>query len=408
MSASFQQTPAEPALAPSGLRLSRRFDDVGFSEIVRIRNRVMDLKAAGKSVLQFEGGEPFFETPSHIKDAMQAALAQNKTRYAPSSGVAPLLDALVEKLRRKNRIAAKTDDVVVAVGGMQGLYAAFNSILDPGDEVLLFSPYWTPTRDLIHMSGGTAVCVNTRRAVADGMRVTLAAALTPRTRAILLNTPQNPTGMAFDRTHIEAIAEFAAAHDLVVIADEAYEDLVYEGEHVSIASLPGMYERTITAYTLSKSYGMTGWRIGYVVAPAPFSEGLKKSILYSTNGVSTPTQWAAVAALGTPETFFTECLAEYRTRRDALVSGLNALGLTVAPPPQGAFYAFPNVSSLGLKSSELALDLLDRAQVATIPGTAFGAEGEGHLRMSYSLPMETIERGLDALAGYVRERRGNV
>nr|ABV27391.1 aspartate aminotransferase [Chloracidobacterium thermophilum] len=394
-----------PTSTGSNLRLSARFADVGFSEIVRIRNRVLELKAAGETIHQFEGGEPFFETPEPIKEAMRRALAENKTRYAPSSGIPPLIEAIVDKVRAKNGIPAEPAHVIVAVGGMQGLYGAFNALLDPGDEVLLPSPYWTPTRDLIHMTGGRAVCVEMARMLTEGVEAVLGARLTPRTRAILVNSPNNPTGHVLTRAELEAIAEFAQRHDLVVVSDEAYEDLVYEGKHCSIASLPGMYPRTISVYTLSKSYGMTGWRLGYAVAPEPFITGIKTSVLYSTNGVSTPTQWAAVAALrDIPESFFEECRAAYRQRRDRLIAGLAELGLPVKPVPNGAFYVFPDVSSLGGTSSEIAMRLLDEARVATVPGTAFGCAGEGHLRLSYSLSLEAIERGLAALGEYLRRR----
>lgn len=391
-----------PSPATTNLRLAARFADVGFSEIVRIRNRVLELKAAGETVHQFEGGEPFFETPEPIKEAMRRALAENKTRYAPSSGIPPLIEAIVEKLRRKNGIPAEPAQVVVGVGGMQGLYGAFNALLDPGDEVLLLSPYWTPTRDLIHMTGGRAVCVETARMLAEGVEATLGARLTARTRAILVNTPNNPTGQVLARADLEAVAEFAQRHDLVVVSDEAYEDLVYDGEHVSIAALPGMAARTISVYTLSKSYGMTGWRIGYAVAPEPFITGLKTSVLYSTNGVSTPTQWAALVALrDIPESFFAEQRAAYRRRRDRIIAGLGELGLPVKPVPDGAFYVFPDVSALGGTSAEIALRLLNEARVATVPGTAFGCAGEGHLRLSYSLSLEALERGLEALRQYL-------
>lgn len=392
-----------PSPATTNLRLSSRFAEVGFSEIVRIRNRVMALKAAGETVHQFEGGEPFFETPEPIKEAMRRALADNKTRYAPSSGIPPLIEAIVDKLRTKNKLPAEPSHVIVGVGGMQGLYGAFNALLDPGDEVLLLSPYWTPTRDLIHMTGGRAICVETARILAEGVATTLAARLTPRTRAILVNTPNNPTGQVLTRANLEAIADFARRHDLVVVSDEAYEDLVYDGEHVSIGSLPEMYARTISVYTLSKSYGMTGWRIGYAVAPEPFITGLKTSVLYSTNGVSTPTQWAALAALrDIPESFLAECRAAYRQRRDRLMAGLAALGLPVKPTPDGAFYVFPDVSTLGGTSADIALRLLNEARVATVPGTAFGCAGEGHLRLSYSLSLDAIERGLEALERYLK------
>lgn len=385
-------------------RLAHRFDEVGFSEIVRIRNRVMELKATGETIFQFEGGEPYMNTPDFVKEAATQALHENKTRYAPSSGIKPLVDAITEKLRTKNKIPAQPEHVIVGNGGMQGLYGAFNSILDPGDEVLLFSPHWTPTRDLIYMSGGQVVSINTFEARQTGISQTLQAHLSPKSRAILLNTPQNPTGIVFTRAEIEEVAAFAQNHDLVVIADEAYEDLVYEQEHVSIASLPGMYERTISVYTLSKSYAMTGWRLGYAIAAEPFITGLKKSILYSSNGVSTPTQWAAVAALSTPSDFIEKAFEGYQYRRSLMVDGLNALGFRCSPPPAGAFYAFPDISSIAADSTAFSRELLDKAHIATVPGVVFGKEGEGHLRFSYSLAPEIIEKGLESLSNYLKTR----
>ncbi len=228
-------------------------------------------------------------------------------------------------------------------GGMQGLFSAFQSVVDPGDEVLVFSPFWTPIRDLIAHCEGKTVLVRSTEARREGFYETLARHATEKTRAIYYNTPQNPTGIVFTREEAEEVARFARERDLVVIADEAYEDLVYEGEHVSIASLEGMFERTITCYTLSKSYAMTGWRIGYAVAAEPWMTGLKKCLLYTTNGVSTPTQWAALAAFGLPLDFYEGIRRAYRERRDLLVGGLYELGFQ-CDPPAGAFYAFPDVS----------------------------------------------------------------
>jgi aspartate/methionine/tyrosine aminotransferase len=376
--------------------LAARLDRVGFSDIVQIRNRIMGLRAAGATVYQFEGGEPFLNTPEHIKEAMRRALAADKTRYAPSSGIPELRAAIAAKVSARNAIPARVEDVLVLNGGMQGLFGAFQSVVNPGDEVLLLSPYWTPITDLIANCEGMAVLVSTDEARADGFAQTLARHVTTRTRALYFNTPQNPSGAVFTRAECEAVASFARAHDLIVIADEAYEDLVYVGEHVSIAALPDMFERTITCYTLSKSYSMTGWRIGYAVAPEPWMTGLRKTLLYSTNGVSTPTQWAALAAIDSPANFFDAARAAYRERRDLLVGGLNELGLGCAPPA-GAFYAFPDVARIDADSRKAADVLLERAQVATVPGVVFGPHGEGHLRFSFSTSLETIEAGLDSM-----------
>jgi aspartate aminotransferase len=382
--------------SPSVFRLSRRLDGVGFSDIVKIRNKVMELRERGESVHQFEGGEPFLNTPDAIKEAMAHALAENRTRYAPSSGVPELRAAIAEKLRERNRLPAREEDVIVLNGGMQGLFAAFQSIIDPGDEVLVFSPFWTPIRDLIAHCEGVTVLVPSLEARREGFRETLARHTTARTRALYFNTPQNPTGLVFTREETEAVAAFARERDLVVISDEAYEDLVYDGEHVSIASLAGMWERTVTCYTLSKSYSMTGWRVGYAAAAEPWLTGIRKCLLYTTNGVSTPSQWAALAAFGLPANFYEDIRRAYRERRDLLVSGLNELGFA-CDPPAGAFYAFPDVSRVARDSRAAADILLERAQVATVPGVVFGEHGEGHLRFSFSTSPETIRAGLESL-----------
>ncbi len=377
-------------------RLATRLDRVGFSDIVKIRNRVMEMRAAGQSVHEFQGGEPFFPTPEPVKEAMAKALRDDKTHYAPSSGIAELRRAIIEKLSARNSITAEMDDVIVTNGGTQGLYCAFMSIINPGDEVLVFSPYWTPIGDFIAGAEGHAVLVPTADARRDGIPETLARYLTPRTRAVYFNTPQNPSGTVFTREEAEQVAAFAREHGIICIADEAYEDLIYDEEHFSIASLPGMYERTITLYTLSKTYAMTGWRLGYAVAPEPFMTGLQKITLYSTNGVSTPTQWAALAALASPPEFYEEIRAAYRARRDLLVNGLNELGLTCVPPA-GAFYVFPEVTRINADSRRAATVLLEQAQVAAVPGVVFGAHGEGRVRMTFSTSLEKIEAGLDSL-----------
>jgi aspartate aminotransferase len=388
-------SPASPAF-PTVFRLASRLDDIGFSDIVNIRNRIMKLRSEGATVYQFEGGEPYMDTPDFVKEAMARALAENKTRYAPSSGITELRVAIADKLRTKNNIPAQPTDVIVMSGGMQGLFGAFQSVVNPGDEVLVFSPYWTPIKDLLAYSQGRTILVPTSEAREHGFEKTLARYSSDRTRAIYYNTPQNPTGVVFTPEEARAVSRFAQERDLVVIADEAYEDLVYDGEHFSIASVEGMFERTISVFTLSKSYAMTGWRLGYTVAAEPWMTGLSKTTLYSSNGVSTPTQWAALAAFTTESDMLETNRVAYLQRRDLLLAGLNELGL-VCEKPAGAFYSFPDVSRVSLDSREAAEILLDRAQVATVPGIVFGEHGEGHLRFSFSTSIETIEAGLDSL-----------
>jgi aspartate aminotransferase len=374
----------------SGIRLAKRLDEVGFSDIVQIRNKVMELRASGLPVHALHGGEPFFETPSDIKFAAVQALVENHTHYAPSSGLLPLRNALAEKLAAKNNIHITIDEVIATVGGSQGLYAAFQSVLDPGDDALIFSPYWTPIADLVTGAQARPLRVPSSTARRNGIRNTLAQFSTPQTRAIYYNTPQNPSGLVFTRAEAEEVASFAIERDLIVIADEAYEDLVYDGEHVSIASLPGMAERTITCFTFSKTYAMTGWRAGYAVAKEPFMTALRKIVLYSTNGVATPVQYAMIQALTTSESKIASIREQYRQRRDLLVAGLNDVGLE-CPMPAGAFYAFPNVEKIHKNSRTAAQILLDKAHIATIPGSVFGAQGEGHLRFGYAITLKEIE-----------------
>lgn len=382
-------------------RPARRFDGVGFSEIVKVRNRVMDLLAAGQKVWRFEGGEPWMNTPDAVKAAMGDALVRNQTRYAPSSGIPELRKAILAKARERNGIPADAESPVVVNGGMQGLFAAFAALLDPGDEVLMFSPYWTPIVDLIAYHEAKAVLVPTTSARRDGLTAALARKVTPKTKVLYWNCPNNPTGDVFSRAEVEEVAAFARENNLAVISDEAYEDLVYEGEpNVAIASLPGMYDRTITAFTLSKSYSMTGWRLGYVIAPKRYQSAVKTVLLYTTNGVSTPTQWAAVEALSRGTEFVAEWKPGYRDRRDRLVAGLKAAGFELETP-RAALYLFPRIPAwLGSDSREAARTLLDEAKIATVPGIVFGPEGEGHLRFSFSVSDAMIAGGVEALGAF--------
>jgi aspartate aminotransferase len=375
--------------------LADRASLLGFSDIVKIRNRVLGMRNDGHRVLQLEGGEPFIGTPDFVKDAMKAALDAGQTRYAPSSGVPELLTALKAKLAAKNKLAVETENLIVTSGGAHGLFCAFQASVNPGDEVMFFSPYWTPIKDQVAYAGGTPIRIpwdDVRGR--DDLGPVLERLRGERTRVIYVNTPGNPTGDVFTRRQLESIAAFAQAHDLTVIADEAYEDLLYDGEHVSIASLPGMFERTITVYTFSKSFSMTGWRIGYVVAAEPFMGFLRKLVLNSINGVSTPTQFAALAAITHDPHFFDRIKEDYRRRRDVLVGGLNAAGFPCLTPP-GAFYTFPDARArLGNDSWKA---LLERTSIASVPGAVFGAEGEGHLRMSFSTGLDVLEEAVAAL-----------
>lgn len=371
---------------------------LGFSDIVKIRNRVLEMKTRGERVIQLEGGEPFMPTPDFVKQAMKDALDANYTRYAPSSGIPQLVGAIRTKLAAKNRIEVADENIIVTTGGAHALFCAFQATVNPGDDVMFFAPYWTPIKDQVTFSGGNPVRIpwDDVRGVAD-VEAILESRVTAKTRVLYVNSPANPTGDVLDRGQIESIARFATKHNLAVIADEAYEDLVYDGEHVSIASLPGMFARTVTTFTLSKSFAMTGWRVGYLVADKPIMEFVRKLVLNTTNGVSTPSQHAAAAAVAHDPSYFNPIREEFRRRRDLLVRGLNEAGFRCLSPP-GAFYLFPDVRErLGNESWKAMETLLARTSIASVPGSVFGPEGEGHLRMSFSTSIEVIEEAVGAL-----------
>jgi aspartate aminotransferase len=380
---------------------SRRFESVGFSEIVNVRNRVLELLTAGEAVWRFEGGEPYMPTPQPIKDAMRRALEKNETRYAPSSGIPELRRAIVEKVVLRNLIPVDKESPIVVNGGMHGLFAAFATLINPGDEVLLFSPYWTPIVDVITYHQAVPVRVPTALARSEGLFRSLDRLVTEKTKVLYWNSPTNPNGDVFSRAEIEEVCRFVCERGLVMISDEAYEDLIYEGEgHVSPASLPGMEDRTISVFTFSKTFSMTGWRAGYVIVPERYRTAMRTVVLYTINGVSTPTQWAALEALSLGADFLHQAREGYRRRRDRLVQGLRAAGFEVETP-RAALYLFPRIpASLGADSRVAARTLLDSARVATVPGIVFGPEGEGHLRFSFSVAEEMIEGGIEALAAF--------
>lgn len=381
----------------SAPHVSSRTELLGFSDIVKIRNQVLELKQQGTAVLQLEGGEPFSPTPAFIKEAMKSALDEDFTRYAPSSGIPQLLTAIRDKVERKNHLSATEGQIIVTAGGMHGLFCAFQATLDAGDETIFFSPYWTPIKDLVRYAGGIPVRIPWDEVRSGDLASVIDRRVTPRTKLIYINSPANPTGHVFTREQLQAIARVAIARNLLVVSDEAYEDLIYEGEHVSIGSLPDMFSRTISVFTLSKTYSMTGWRIGYVVSDNSIMDVLKKLVLNSVNGVSTPTQHAALAAISDRSGYLTEQLPHYRLRRDLMCNGLQKAGFKV-DPPAGAFYVLLDVRErLGGDSWKAMNDLLKRTGIATVPGVVFGPEGEGHLRMSFSNPLDTIERAVSAL-----------
>jgi aspartate aminotransferase len=388
--------------------LSERVQRVGPSPTLAIDAKAKAMKAAGEDVINFGVGEPDFDTPDNIKEAAIRAIREGKTKYTPAGGIEPLKKAIVEKLRADNALDYGPDQVVVSCGAKHTLYNIAQAVYGPGDEVLIPSPYWVSYPAQVLLNDAQPVIVKTKEE--DGFQLrpeALEEAITPRTKALILNSPSNPTGLAYDRATLERVAEVALKHNLVVVSDEIYEKLVYDGaEHVSIASLgPEVKERTILVNGISKSHAMTGWRIGYAAGPADVIKAMAKVQGQSTSNPTSIAQWAAVEAMTGPQDFLATMVAEFSKRRDRLVEGLNAMKGVTCLKPSGAFYAFPNVQALYggrvKNSQELAVYLLDEAKVALVPGDAFGSEP--HVRISYAVSLEDVEKALGRIARAVAE-----
>jgi aspartate aminotransferase len=380
------------------------------SELAQVMAAAKAREAAGERIIHLERGEPDFDTPPHIVEALAEAARAGETHYPDARGTRALRDVIVEKLARENRIQAHPDDVVVTLGGTHALFCAFQALLGPGDELLVFAPHWMAIPKMVGMCGGATyrnlpvyleLLENawTPAQLADRVR----AAWGPQTRGIYLNTPNNPTGAVLDREQLAAIASVVIEKDGWVVSDEAYEHILFDGvQHVSIGSLPGMAERTIGVYTYSKTYAMTGWRIGYIVSPPDLRATIGPILsFYTTHGLFPAVQTAARIATTGPQTDVERMRAAYQERRDLLLQGLAGQSAVRTPKPRGAFYVFPDVSgAMGAGDLHaLANDWLG-AGVAVLPGTAFGPEFKTHVRMSLATRREDLEEA----ARRIRER----
>lgn len=387
--------------------MNSHLNDVVFSGIVSVRDRLLTLP----NPLRLESGEPSFDTPGHIKEAMTRALVDNATHYAPSTGIKPLKEAVLRKISRQNDINYITDPnhVLIVNGGMHGLYCTFQTILNPGDEVIIPRPNWTATAWMIRLSGGKTVFCNLRPELNyrwDSNE--LASLVRPPTKAILINTPHNPTGGVMTRADLKRLVDIAARHKLWIVSDEAYEDIIYDHDHVSVAAVAADYpedvrSRIVSCYTFSKSYAMTGWRLGYVVCPnTEFGNQYKKMILYTINGVSTATQWAGVAALDGPQDAVVHMRDEYRKRRDMLFEGVNASPLmSCEMPPDGAFYLYARITDEWRGSAwDLVNHLIDQYAMGSVPGDIFYDERKS-IRFSYACSTEMIADAIDRLTAAV-------
>ncbi len=375
------------AVPPSGLR------------------RFFDIAATMDDVISLSIGEPNFVTPEVILQAGIASLQRGQTQYTSNSGVYALRAALADYLYRLYGVAYDPEtEILITVGSSEALYLAATAILDPGDEVIIPQPSYVAYPAEVVFTGATPVPVVTR--FAEGFRVTptaLAAAITPRTKALLLGYPCNPTGATLDREALLAIAGVVERHDLLVISDEIYDRLTYNGPHTCFSSLPGMKARTILLGGLSKSHAMTGWRLGWVCAPADLLAGMRKIHQYTIMSAPTPAQMAAIAALTDPraEEAVEAMRQSYDRRRRLLVAGLRSLGLPTLEP-EGAFYAFPSIAPSGMDDTAFAETLLQEEHVAVIPGSAFGAGGAGHVRCCYAAAEEKIAIALERMARFLR------
>jgi aminotransferase len=368
--------------------------------------KYFDIAAKMEDVITLGIGEPDFVTPRHIIDRGIASLDAGKTAYTSNSGLIELRRAIAAYIERLYGISYDPEDqIVVTIGVSEAMWLALRAILDPGDEVLVPEPCFVANAAAVDMAGGVPVRVDTF--VQDGFQVTgamLEAAVTPRTKAILINYPNNPTGAVLSQQRMQEIAAVAEKYDLIVLSDEIYERLVYDVQHVNFASLPGMYERTILMSGLSKSYAMTGWRIGYVSASREIMEAIRKLHQYLIMSAPTIGQYAALEALTHGEADVQHMRGEYDRRRRLLVSGFNALGLSCFEP-HGAFYAFPSIATSGMTDEEFCERLLLEERVALVPGSAFGASGAGFVRACYATSYEKIEQALERL-GQFMQRHG--
>jgi aspartate/methionine/tyrosine aminotransferase len=377
------------------MRLSRRMAGLGTEGAFDVLVRARALEARGRHVVHLEIGEPDFDTAPHIVDAAVAALRAGATHYGPPAGLPELREAVAEDSMRRRGVRATPDMVVVTPGAKPILFFVILALVDEGDEVLYPDPGFPIYESMIRYIGGRPVPVRLREEAGFGLDVDqLVERVGPRTRLIILNAPHNPTGGVIPEDGLRAIAEAAVRFGVPVLSDEIYGRLLYEGEHVSIARMPGMEPLAIVLDGFSKTYAMTGWRLGYGIMSAEMADVVTKLQTNSTSCTATFSQLAAVAALRGDQSPVDAMLAEFRRRRDVIVEGLRAVpGFTCAQPP-GAFYVFPNITGTGLSSRTLADRLLEEAGVACLSGTAFGTLGEGYLRFSYANSMDNIREAL--------------
>ncbi|MCG8603752.1 pyridoxal phosphate-dependent aminotransferase [bacterium] len=377
------------------MRLAQRMDRLGTETAFEVMARAKALEAQGKDIIHLQIGEPDFDTPRHVVEAGIAALRDGQTHYCPAAGILPLKEAIVEDVQSRRGVRAEPEQVVVTPGAKPIMFFLILACIEKGDEVIYPNPGFPIYESAINFVGGKPVPLPLReendfRFDPDEFR----SKVSDRTRLIIINTPQNPTGGILTRQDIEVVAEVAIEKDILVLSDEVYKNIIYEGEHHSIYALPGMQDQTALLDGFSKTYAMTGWRLGFGVMPKELAKRIEQLVINSNSCTATFSQYAGIQAIKGPTDEVDAMVAEFQTRRDVIVSGLNEISGISCITPKGAFYVFPNIKELGIGSQKFEHYLLNEAGVALLSGTAFGKYGDGYLRLSYANSIENIQEGL--------------
>src|SRR3954470_24969658 len=378
--------------------ISQRAATLASSLTLVIDSKAKQLKAEGHDVVGFGAGEPDFDTPQHIKDAATKALNEGFTKYTASSGIPELRQAIADKFKRENGLSYKPSQIIVSCGGKHSCYNVILATCEEGDEVIIPAPYWLSYPEMVKLAGATPVIINTSDKTE--FKVTpeqLRAAITPRTRLFVLNSPSNPTGSVYTPAEIKALGDICVERGVLIMSDEIYEHLLYDGaKHQSVTSFSqAHYDHTVVVHGFAKAWSMTGWRLGFFAAPEPIAKAIDAIQSHSTSNPTSFAQKGAVAALTGSQEHLKTWLAEFDKRRSYAHQKLNSIPGITCVNAKGAFYLFPNISKLGLTSTEFCAKLLDQEKVAAVPGIAFGADQ--YLRISYATSMPNIEKGLDRL-----------
>ena len=384
------------------MKLASRMNRLGTETAFEVLVRARALEAQGRDVIHLEVGEPDFDTPANVIEAGADALRNGWTHYGPAGGQPDFKEAIANYLNRARGTNYTLDNIVVTPGGKPIMFFTILALLEAGDEAIYPNPGFPIYESMINFTGAKAVPAPIREEKGFALDVEeLATLITPKTKLLIINSPSNPTGGVLSRAEIARIAELAVEHDLIVLADEIYAEILFEGEHVSIATFPGMAERTIILDGFSKTYAMTGWRLGYGAMPVDFAQVVTKLMVNSNSCTSMGVQRAGLEALTGPQDAVKEMVEAFRRRRSLIVDGLNAIDSISCALPKGAFYVFPNITGTGMSSKDFADYLLQEHGVAGIAGTSFGSYGEGYIRLSYANSDANLERALERVAAAV-------